>query len=174
MHKFSMEVFFSNERTVRVDHAKIEFLKDHASSSRRKRSRLCTHTNTDDFLHEMFIVKTRDTYVRPHKNLKESKSFHVIEGAMDVVLFDDRGEVSEVIQMGEYGSGRPFYYRLSEPGYHTLLVRSDVLAFKETINGPFENGDTLYASWAPEEAEHEAVEEFLEHVMEVVKNFDST
>lgn len=112
---------------------------------------MCTHRNTEDLLHEMFIVHARDTYIRPHKHLGKPESFHVIEGTVDVIVFEEDGSVRAVIKMGEYLSGRPFYYRISDPLYHTLIIRSDVLVFHETTSGPFNRADTIFAPWAPEE-----------------------
>jgi cupin fold WbuC family metalloprotein len=119
----------------------------------------------------MFIANTRATYVRPHRNLKKSKSFHIIEGSVDVVMFDDVGNIIEVIQMGDYSSGLTFYYRMAEPGYHTLLIRSDFLVFVEATEGPFRRSDTVYAPWAPEESDSFAVKEFREQLTQAVEKF---
>ena len=118
------EVLFTTEKIAKVKDSDIELLKKKANANQRKRIRLCAHNNIKDKLHEMLIVHTKDTYVRPHKHLKKSESFHIINGIGDVILFNDSGEVIEVIPMGDYSSGRIFYYRISEPYYHTLLIRS--------------------------------------------------
>ena len=34
--------------------------------------------------------------------------------------------------MGEYSSGRKFYYRMATPRYHTMIVHSNFLVFHET------------------------------------------
>ena len=100
----------------------------------------------------MLIIHTKDTYVRPHKHFNKSESLHIIEGSADVILLDEQGDVAEVIPVGEYLSGRQFYYRMETPRYHTFIIHSDFLVFHETTNGPFQRSDTVFAPWAPEES----------------------
>jgi cupin fold WbuC family metalloprotein len=146
----SAEVLYAEDPIVQVDRQDIEFLIKRAVQSPRQRVRLCTHKDTSDRLHEMLIVHGRNCYVRPHKHLAKSEAFHVIQGVVDVVLLDEAGKVVEVIKMGDYASGRKFYYRLADPLYHTLLIRSEWLVFHEITNGPFKREDTVFAPWAPE------------------------
>lgn len=157
----SAEVKYATGAVVTVDGRDVSQLKDDASKNARRRIRLCAHGSVDDRLHEMVIVHARDTYVRPHKHLGKSESFHVIEGDVDVVLFEDDGSIREVIRMGPFGSGRPFFYRIADPVFHTLLIRSAVLVFHETTNGPFRRADTVFAPWAPEDQDGAGVERFV-------------
>jgi cupin fold WbuC family metalloprotein len=165
----SAEVLYATDAVVTVDAAAIAALKRDASRNPRRRIRLCAHGGVADRLHEMLIVHTSDTYVRPHKHIGKSESFHVIEGEVDVVVFDDEGGVSEVIQMGTVASGRPFFYRIATPLYHTLLIRSAELVFHETTNGPFSRADLVFAPWAPDETDPAAVDEFLGRVNDTVR-----
>lgn len=160
--KFNKEVLFAVGRILKLGRGDIEFLKEKSQANERKRIRLCMHRNIKDNLHEMFIVHTKDTYIRPHKHQNKIESFHIIEGAADIILFDESGNIIEVIQMSNYSSGRKFYYRISDPYYHTLLIRSDVLVFHEVTNGPFNKSDTIFTSWAPKENDHAAVKKFME------------
>lgn len=164
------EVMYATDPIVQVDRLDIGKLTRLAEHNARKRVRICAHKDIEDKLHEMFIVHTRDTYVRPHKHLGKSESFHVIQGVVDVVVFDDTGEVANVIEMGDYLSGKTFYYRIADPLYHTLLIRSEVIVFHETTNGPFERSDTLFAPWAPEDAAP-SQREFMERLASDVANF---
>ena len=173
VRKFNEEVLYGDEAVVKVSRADMESLKERAQLNPRKRVRLCAHKDIDDKVHEMLIVHTKDTYVRPHKHLTKSESFHVIEGSVNVVIFDEVGGIAEVIQMGDYSSGRRFYYRLSEACYHTLLISSDFLVFHETANGPFRRSDTIFASWAPDENDTAAQKQFMERLAQAVENFFS-
>jgi len=164
IRKESEEVLYSLESAVRVGRQDVDFLKKTAEQNWRKRIRLCAHGSTDDSLHEMFIVHTKDTYVRPHKHLGKSEALHIIEGSVDLVTFDDTGDITCITSMGDYDSGLPFYHRLSEPAYHTLLITSDVLVFHEITNGPFKRSDTIWAPWAPEDSDVESVNRFTERL----------
>src|SRR2546422_3473323 len=114
LRKISDEVFYTDGDIVSFAAADLEFLKQQTLRNRRKRARLCTHRNVDDPLHEMIIVNLHDTYVRPHKNTNKPKSFQMLEGVMDVVVFDDAGHVTGATRLGAYASGYPSYFRLHE------------------------------------------------------------
>jgi cupin fold WbuC family metalloprotein len=157
----SAEVRYATDAIIVVDAADVAGLKRAAEGNTRRRIRLCAHYSTDDRVHEMVIVHARDTYVRPHKHVGKSESFHVVEGDVDVVVFDDNGGVIEVIRMGVFASGRPFYYRIAEPLFHTLLIRSEILVFHETTSGPFRRADTVFAPWAPEDGDAAAAATYL-------------
>jgi cupin fold WbuC family metalloprotein len=81
-----------------------------------------------------------------------------VEGELDVLLFDDDGPVRDVIRMGPYQSGRVFFYRLMEPLFHSVLVRSPHVLLHETTNGPFDPADTEFAPWSPVEGGPNATE----------------
>jgi cupin fold WbuC family metalloprotein len=157
----SAEVRYATDAIVLVDAADVARLKKEAGENARRRIRLCAHESVDSPLHEMLIVHTMDTYIRPHKHVGKSESFHVVEGEVDVVVFDEDGGIADVIPMGTFASGRPFFYRIAEPLFHTLLIRSGVLVFHETTGGPFRRADTVFAPWAPEDGDVPAVHRFL-------------
>ena len=166
----SPEVLYASDAVVTVSREQVGELVQASRGTPRERIRLCTHRGTGDAVHEMLIVHATGTYVRPHKHLDKAESFHVVEGRVDVVLFDDGGNVSSVIAMGDYGTGLPFYYRIDQPIFHTLLIRSDVLVFHETTSGPFNREQTIFASWSPD-ADPPAVAAFMADVERRAKSF---
>jgi len=149
--EISKEVFYANEPLVNISRHEIEFLKDRVADTKNKRIRLCAHMSTDDNLHEMFIVLSKETYIRPAKHLNKSESLHVIEGRADAVFFDEKGDIIDLIALGDYLTKRRFYYRISKLVYHILIVKSDFFVFHEVTKGPFEKSDTVFPSWAPDE-----------------------
>jgi cupin fold WbuC family metalloprotein len=163
------EVLYAEDPIVQVDQRDIELLVARAAKNPRKRIRLCAHKDVNDKLHEMLIVHARECYVRPHKHLAKSESFHVIKGIVDIALLDEAGQLAEVIPMGDYASGRTFYYRLADPYYHTLLIRSDYVIFHEITNGPFNRADTIFAPWSPEETDPVAVAGFVSRLAREVE-----
>lgn len=151
LHRLNEEVFFAKNEIVKADKKDIKFLKKKAARNSRRRSRICLHKDTEDRLHEMLIVHTKDAYIRPHKHFKKSESLYVIEGSADAVIFDDNGEITETIHLGDYNSGKTFYYRISKPLYHTLLIKTKTFIFHEVTNGPFNRVYTTFAEWSPAE-----------------------
>lgn len=160
------EVYVADEPVVKVARDGVETLKQLAGRTVRRRVRLCAHRQTEDALHEMLIVLQRGTYVRPHRHLNKSESFHVVEGALTVVLFTDAGEIRETIRMGNYASGREFYYRLAEPAYHTVLLESEQAVIHETTNGPFNRLETQFAPWSAAEEDAAGVARYQAELRE--------
>lgn len=164
------EVLVTVDSIAKVTKKDIEWLKAKAAGNVRERVRLCAHQSTEDPVHEMLIVHTKGTYIRPHKHPNKSESFHIIEGALDIVIFDGGGSVLEVIEMGEYSSGAQFYWRLSESHFHTVIPRSEIVVFHETTNGPFDRATSnVPAPWSPEEADILSVEEYTSGLESLIR-----
>lgn len=144
------EVIYSDLEIVTAAREDMLHLQGLASENPRRRVRLCAHRSPEDSLHEMLIIHERDAYVRPHKHPRKIESMHVISGQVDVVIFDELGTVTRIIEMGDYASGLVFYYRMDRPVFHTLIIRSDVLVFHETTDGPFAAGASVFPDWAPD------------------------
>ena len=159
--KINNEVLYPQGSVVKADRRDVRALKLGAGAGARKRMRLCAHMDVRDKVHEMLIVLKKGVYIRPHRHLEKSESFHVIEGRADIFVFGDKGEIVEKIPMGDYASGRKFFYRISAPFYHTVLVRSAFFAFHETTNGPFRKAATSAAPWAPDESDAAAAGKFM-------------
>lgn len=174
LKKFSDEVFYTEGEIVIFAAADLAFLKQQTERNPRKRARLCTHQDVSDSLHEMIIVNLRDTYVRPHKNTNKPKSFRMLEGLMDVVVFDDAGKVTGVTRLGAYESGYPSYFRLHTTRFHTLRTVSPLGIFQETSRGPFAPGDTVFAEWSPDDKDAAAAAGFLQDIDATVASFLST
>lgn len=169
--KINDEVVYATDAIVQVNRHDIGELVAQAVHNPRRRIRLCSHKNVEDKLHEMLIVHTRDTYIRPHKHPGKTESFHVMEGAADLIIFDEAGAVADVIRMGDYASGKTFYYRTADAYYHTQLIRSEVIVFHEATNGPFNRSDTVFAPWGPEESDATARQQFDKRVEGEVASF---
>lgn len=167
--KSHREVLIAKDNIVTLRYSHIVSLKKKALQTPRKRIRLCMHKTTDDLLHEMMIVHTKETYVRPHKHMKRVESIFIVEGRADIVIFDNSGRIDQVIRMGTYESGRTFYYRIDDPVYHSMIITSENLVFHEVTNGPFDPRETVFAPWSPPEENHQAVSAYLAMLTEKIR-----
>jgi len=165
------EVLVADEDIVKVGREELDWLKAQAARNPRKRVRLCAHKGVEDRIHEMLIVHARGVYVRPQKHPNKTESVHLVDGAVDVIMMDEMGEILEVIPMRDATLGGPFYYRIAEPYYHTMFIRSDVVVFHETTNGPFARTNTIFAPWSPEEHDQAAVQQFMDGLARRVETF---
>lgn len=162
LKRVSDEVFVADEPVVKLDAQDVDWLRQQLASAPRHRVRICAHQDSADRLHEMLIALGQETYIRPHKHPNKSESFHLVEGLVDILIFDEQGKVLEVVKMGAPSSGRKFYYRLPPGVYHTLLIHAAPVIFHETTNGPFNRADTIFAPWSPAEQETVSGRKFIE------------
>lgn len=165
IRKLSDEVFVADDPIVRIGGEHLAFLKQQAAKSARRRARICAHRQPDDAVHEMVIVLCADSYVHPHKHMKKTESFHIIEGRLDVAVFDDYGAVVDVIELGDPSTGKPFFYRLADSLFHTLLIQSEFLVMHEVTNGPFIENEALLAPFAPPEGRCDESFAYMQRLM---------
>lgn len=169
--EINKEVYYATDKIVKLGRNDINLFKKKLIHNQLQKIRLCTHKDTTDRIHEMFIILGRNIYIRPHKHLNKAESFHVIEGTANIVIFDEEGKILEVMEVSDYNSGNKFYYKIYEPYYHTVCVISSFLVFQETTSGPFNKSDTVYAPWAPEEKDVVAVKAYMEKLAKSVDSF---
>jgi len=154
LRKINDEVYMATDKVVRFDRRYVEIIKQSAEKNSRGRARICAHREPTDTLHEMMIAIRSDSYIRPHRHHQKVESFHLIEGSVDVVVFDDDGSISEVVELSTEGN---FYYRLDSPKYHTLLIHSPLLVMHEITNGPFNAALSDWGSFSPTEGSEEVL-----------------
>ncbi|HLG68800.1 MAG TPA: WbuC family cupin fold metalloprotein [Chloroflexota bacterium] len=145
------EVFFVQGDIANITQADVEFLKERALESPRRRARLCIHRALEEPLHDMVIVLARGAYVRPHKHLAKTESFQIVQGEMAVFLLDEEGRPEARIDMAERSTGKPFLHRLSLNKFHCMVPLADFVAFHEATTGPFRDDESIWADWAPAE-----------------------
>ena len=171
--KINNEVFYTEKTITEIKAEDISFLKSNVKNTQKKRIRICAHLNEKVGLQEMFIALSDKTYIRPHKHLNKSESLHVLEGAADVVFFDDKGKITKIIPLSKFSTKSCFYYRISEPMYHTFIIKSDIFIFHETTQGPFKKSDTIYAPWSPKETDFEKTMKFVSELKKSAESFRS-
>ena len=156
------EVVYALEPIPFVGPADFAFLKTRAAENPKGSSRLCLHGGPQELLQEMIIVNQRGCYVRPHAHVGKAESFSVLEGEAIFVVFDDGGAIMHAVRMGAAASGLPFYYRIGEGVWHSLVITSDWLVFHEATEGPFLRERTRYPLWAPSGADIESNRQFVQ------------
>ena len=132
------EAIFNQAPEIEVGGRWLEELKRKAAQAPRRRFRLCLHQSHKDPIQEMVIVFCKDSRVAPHRHVQKGESFLVLEGELDVVHFDDDGNVTKKVALGAPGSGKPFLYRFPGSDWNTVVPRSDFVVLHETSPGPFD------------------------------------
>lgn len=169
--ELNKEVLINRAGNIGVDRLNITLLEGKSVSNERKCIRLCAHGCVKDKLHDMLIVHAKNAYVRPHKHIKKAESLHVIKGLADLIIFNDKGDISNVIRLGDYLSGSKFFYRISLPVFHMLLIRSKFFVFHEATSGPFKKSESIASKWSPAEGDAKAVKEFMGRISQEARSF---
>jgi cupin fold WbuC family metalloprotein len=168
----SLEVYQAEGEVVWATKENIDFLKERAAESPRHRARMLAHPGPDDSVHEMLVVVRRGFLFGPHVHPNKTESFQIVEGRMNVILFEDDGEILEVVHMGDLASGLPFFYRQTTPLYHTNIPITDFVAFKEVTAGPFDPHDLRFAEWAPVEGPDGELKAYIDNLRERTETVD--
>jgi len=170
----SPEVFLAEGPIATIGAEDIEVLRQAVRKTPKRRVRINAHPGSDDELHEMIIAIEPGSYIRPHKHPGKSEAFHIIEGEVDIVVFSEAGEVERIVSLAAKGGRHPFYYRMSTPHFHTLIIRSDLLVVHEITNGPFLPTGTIYAAFAPEEGDTASAAVFQANLVKRVAAIQET
>ncbi len=138
-----------------------------ASGSPRRRMNHNFHSGPDDNPHRFLNVLLLGTYIRPHRHADPPKSetFVVLEGAADVLIFNEDGVILERHRLGTLEStrspegrlcrspeGRLWGIDLPAGVWHTILARTERVVCFEVKPGPWKPAsDKEFAPWAPAE-----------------------
>ena len=158
----SAGVFYTSQEIVFADDSLIKFLKNEAQNAPLLRARLCAHPSTYATQQDMIIVTHSSSYVPPHRHPNKSETLLILEGKAKILIFSDNGLCKSIIPMGPYGTKQPFFYRMPENKFHSMVVETDWLVFQESTKGPFSPSENQTAEWCPKTNEIEAGRNFLE------------
>lgn len=142
-------VFRQQDHVIVVGEEWIERVKASARAEPLRRARLNLHHHESDVVQEMIIAFCDDTLIVPHRHLGKSEAFHMVEGRLDVVLFDDDGKVTQRVRLGAAGSGLPTLYRLNCPAWHLVIPLDEMVVVHEIASGPFSKDATSPPDWVP-------------------------
>lgn len=153
---------FNTESLIEVDQTMLDTLKQRAFESPRRRFRLCLHQSTSDDVQEMIIVLCHGVYLQPHRH-PGCTSYQIVEGELVVYVFNETGDVTHIVDLGDRASGKTFCFRLEAGQWYIPIVKTDYAIFHETLSCPNPNGEgTEYAEWAPEPEDQEGIRAFLD------------
>lgn len=133
----------------------VNILKKKFNESERKRHRLCFHQNPSVYLHDIIISYDNSTYIAPNKHIGKSETILILEGKIEVFIFNDLGKCIRAITLGDKSSGLPFMLRMPPNTWHGLRCISETpCIMKETISGPYSKESLMWADFAPSEEEN--------------------
>jgi hypothetical protein len=113
----------------------------------------------------MVILQTFGNYAQPRKHLTKAKLFHIIDGEMVVVVFEQDGKVRAVHHLAV---DKVIVIHIDSNCYHTNMALTPQAIYHEVIIGPFERGSTdrVFAAFAPSEGEQIRGLEYIREAVE--------
>ena len=163
--KMSPEAYQAEGIPISLSLSDLGFLKSAIMKSSRNRSRICAHENSNEKLHEMFVIYGHETYVRPNRHFGKDESVFVLEGACDVYFFDLEGLITEMVELDASNPEAAYFCRIPKEIYHTVVIRSSQVILFEATSGPFDPNDTYYADWSPKEGDIPEIEKFQSYLL---------
>ena len=140
--------YFCRKPPIKIDGRLLDELKRLAARLGGQNVRLCLHESPEAVFHEMIILEHAGKYYRPHKHTAKGESYHIIEGSLGVIVFDEQGKVEDACVLNPHG---PLVYRIGANMYHMILPLSEFVIYHESKPGPFvRERDSLNPSWAPD------------------------
>ena len=160
------EIIQNKKKIVTYNKNIISKIKKLADISKKKRSRVIIHLDRNSKVNEMLICLKKDSYIQPHIHPTcKTESYHVIEGEMSVYIFNQKGKVSKIVNMGDYKKGSIFYYRMNKGTFHMPVATSKYCIYHEVFAGPFKKKrDVKYSEWSPDENDKLNVDEYFKNL----------
>jgi cupin fold WbuC family metalloprotein len=137
-----------------------------ARDSERQRTNLNIHESTDAEVQRLFLAFEPDTYIRPHRHPEPHKweLMILLEGELDVLLFDDAGEVTQCTRL----SGKDTRVIEIPPNtWHSYVSRQPGTVVMEVKQGsylPTSEQDFLATSPAENTEQAQAYFEWMKQV----------
>jgi len=126
-----------------------------ARESPRLRTNHNLHEVPEATIQRLAVKLRQGTYIRPHRHPQRWELGLVLQGRMDLVLFDDEGRLTERITMTPMRG--TLAVELPVAQWHSYVCVSDAATFFEVKEGPYDpKTSSEFAPWAPAEGDAQA------------------
>tara|TARA_Y100000590_G_scaffold458802_2_gene614354 strand:+ start:278 stop:760 length:483 start_codon:yes stop_codon:yes gene_type:complete len=105
--------------------------------------RICIHKNNKEPIQEMLLVLLKPQLIKPHKQEKSIISYHVLDGAAALKIYDDNGDVEFEENLSSSETGIQ-HIRLEANRFRSIESLSDYFIYLEITTGPFQESDTIW------------------------------
>jgi len=140
----------SEDAVAVIDGAAIRRMRDLAAASPDGRARLCLHQALSDPVQEMVMALTSANCYPIHRHREKAESYHILDGDLGILIFDDQGRVSQRQLLSSSTPGGGQAMRIAPMIWHAVIALSPICVFHETTSGPFQPGQSEVAGFCPE------------------------
>lgn len=159
----------NDNRILKIDKEYIGYLKSLAKKDSSGKCMMCLHNDTRAYIHELVSVYPAGVYLRPHSHPNKTESTTLIEGKLQVIIFDEFGEILDEFIAERDGI---FTFRLDKGIIHAFVPVTDIV-FYEAKNGPFvdKKTDAIFPKWTPEPQDTEKVAMYMKEVESKLRKY---
>ena len=134
--------YFALKHHVAIDKNIIKELKFLSQKLGNIDIRICLHNERKSNHHNMINLIYKKETLAPHKHLHKSESYHIIEGKLRIIIYDDNGKIIDECLLDNKST---FIYQVGKDTFHTTTSDTEHAIFHETRPGPFEKGgDSIF------------------------------
>ena len=158
--KAKSKTYFYQGGVATIKPVELQQLLDDAARDPMKKARFCMHPSPEYPINHMIIASHYNTYVNPHLHHHSSVFYHMIQGAMRLIIFDDDGRVKEWYPLA---AGQPdtAQFASHNPGvWHAHVYMSEWTIFSESVLSSAGAENSVDAPWGPDETE-QAKQDFM-------------
>ncbi|EPN9526264.1 WbuC family cupin fold metalloprotein [Cronobacter malonaticus] len=129
-----------------IETSQFDLLFEQAKNSERLRSHLLLHNSHQEKVQRLLIAMVKGSYVEPHYHElpQQWEMFTILQGKVQVTLFDTKGELLSQFLAGE--GTEVTIVELSPGDIHSVECISEKAIMMEVKEGPF---DPAYAKAFP-------------------------
>ena len=106
--------------------------------------RISLHKDSLEQLHNMVIYSKNTQKLNIHKHIDKVETYHIIEGEILIILFDDDGNIDTKVLLSKDDI---LMCRVPKNIYHLNFVVGEYAIFHETRRGPFISSDSIVPEW---------------------------
>ena len=154
-------LYVNDNKALKIDNEYIEHLKELAKENNEGKCTMCLHNDIREHVHEMINVYPKGVYIRPHSHPFKTETKIIIEGKLQMIIFNHEGEIIDQFVLEKNGI---FTFRLDKGIIHTNIPLTDAV-FHEVIDGPVVGkDDSVFPDWAPELNDEIGIRKMMEKI----------
>lgn len=144
LRKKNDRVYYATGAPAGMDLQSMILMKELAAYRDLPLCRVCLHASDNEPIHEMLMMHTRPQLVGPLKQNKSSLSYHMLDGAADIRLYDEQGACLQYMHLDSDDSFCRCSLRLDANVFRSMKTVTPYAIFLEVAGGPFKDDDTVW------------------------------
>lgn len=142
-------VYYARATPAAVSRRELALLRELARFRQLPFCRICLHCSDDESVHEMLMIHTHPLNVGPlRQDRNAALSYHMLEGAAEISLHDERGVRVWVSRIDSDRPEAPISVRLNASEFRSIRSLTPYAIFLEVASGPFRDHDTIWMTGA--------------------------